>query len=126
MKKLLMSVAAMVVSAGAALADPVEGIWKTQPDDGAWATVRMSVCGSKICGVIQQAYDMQGNVIASDNVGKRLVWDMVPQGDGTYRDGKIWQPSTGKVYSSKMEMNGSRLEVSGCVAFLCKSQIWQR
>lgn len=126
MKKLMMSVAAVILSAGAALADPVEGLWKTQPDDGAWAMVNVSRCGSKICGVIQQAYDMQGNVIASDNIGKRLVWDMVPQGDGTYRDGKIWQPSTGKVYNSKMELQGSRLKVSGCVAVFCKSQTWQR
>ena len=92
--------AAMTVLAGAALADPVEGTWKTQVDDGAFAHVAMTKCGSKICGTIAKAFDANGP-IASKNIGKKLVWDMVPGGDGTYASGKIWQPSTDKVFKSK-------------------------
>lgn len=126
MKNLIATTAAIVFTAGMAMADPVEGIWKTQPDDGAFATVQMSKCGDKICGTIKQAYNMQGQPIASDTKGKRLVWDMVPQGDGTYKNGKIWQPSTGKTYKSKMVLKGSTLKVSGCIGPICKSQTWSR
>lgn len=125
MKKLI-AAAALALCAGAATADPVEGVWKTQPDDGAFATVKLSACGAAICGTILKAYNMQGQPIPSETIGKRLVWDMVPQGGGKYKNGKIWQPSTGKVYSSKMQLNGNTLKVSGCVGPICKSQVWSR
>ena len=45
-----------------------------------------------------------------------------------YAGGTILKPDEGKVYKSKMELieGGSKLEVSGCVAFICKSQVWLR
>lgn len=36
---------ALLFVAGAALADPVEGVWKTQEDDGAYAHVTMAPAG---------------------------------------------------------------------------------
>lgn len=123
--KHLMIAAAMAVLGGAAFADPVEGTWKTEVDDGAYAHVAMSTCGAKICGKIAKAFDASGP-IQTKNVGKRLVWDMVPAGDGTYSSGKIWQPSTGKEFKSKMQLNGNVLNVSGCVGPFCKKQTWTR
>lgn len=125
MKKLMIA-AVLALTAGVASADPVLGVWKTQPDDGAFATVKMTKCGAAICGTILKAYNMQGQPIPSETIGKRLVWDMAPQGDGSYRNGKIWQPSTGKVYKSKMQLSGNQLKVSGCVGPICKSQTWTR
>lgn len=124
--KTLIAAAALTTMATLAAADPVEGVWKTQPDDGAFATVRMSQCGNAICGTIQQAYNMEGQPIESDNIGRQLVWDMIPQGDGTYENGKIWQPSTGRTYNSKMTLSGGQLTVSGCFIGICKSQVWTR
>ena len=85
----------------------------------------MTKCGSKICGTIAKAFDANGP-IASKNIGKKLVWDMVPGGDGTYASGKIWQPSTDKVFKSKMALSGNKLNVSGCVGPFCKKQTWSR
>ena len=42
--------AALVLAASPALADPVLGVWQTQPDDGAYAHVTMAPCGQAICG----------------------------------------------------------------------------
>lgn len=123
--KHLMIAAALAVLGGAALADPVEGTWKTEVDDGTYAHVAMTTCGDKICGKIAEAFDASGP-IPSDNIGKQLVWDMVPAGDGSYGSGKIWQPSTGKVFKSKMALNGGILNVSGCVGPFCKKQTWTR
>ncbi|WP_371169183.1 DUF2147 domain-containing protein [Aliiroseovarius sp. 2305UL8-7] len=125
MKRVLMALALSVGMAAPALADAVEGVWKTQVDDGAYAHVTMSKCGSSICGVISKAFNASGP-IKSDNIGKKLVWDMKPQGDGFYNGGKIWQPSTGKVFKSKMTLSGSSLKVQGCVAVFCKKQTWSR
>jgi uncharacterized protein (DUF2147 family) len=125
MKSLMLSFAVMVAGAGVALADPVEGTWKTEVDDGHYAHIKMRACGDKICGVIAQAFDANGPV-ESENIGKLLVWDMEVQSDGSYKNGKIWQPSTDKIYKSKMELNGSSLQVAGCVGPICKKQTWTR
>ncbi len=117
--------AAFALAATAVLADPVEGVWKTQEDDGAYAHVTIAPCGDKICGTITKAF-RGGAEIKTDNIGKRIVWDMVPGGDGNYSNGKIWQPSTGKTYKSKMALSGSSLKVSGCVGPFCKKQTWSR
>ena len=45
-----------------------------------------------------------------------------------FSGGTILKPDEGKVYKSKMELveGGAKLKVSGCVAFICKSQLWER
>ena len=42
--------------------------------------------------------------------------------------GTILNPEEGKVYRSKMKLadNDRKLEVSGCIAFLCRTQVWER
>jgi len=60
--------------------------------------------------------------------GMEIIRGMKPEGGGEYAGGTILKPDEGKVYKSKMELidGGSRLQVSGCVAFICKSQVWIR
>jgi uncharacterized protein (DUF2147 family) len=125
MKKIAFATALALATAAPAMADPVDGIWKTQVDDGAYAYVTVGSCGNKICGVISRTFNDSGEY-KSENQGKKLVWDMVAGGGGSYKDGQIWQPSTGKTYSSKMSLNGNVLKVSGCWGFICKKQTWTR
>ncbi|MEL5877511.1 DUF2147 domain-containing protein [Cereibacter sphaeroides] len=117
--------ACLALAAGAALADPVEGVWQTEPDEGAFAHVTMAPCGPKICGTIGRTF-RAGAEYVSPNRGKTIVWDMVPEGRGRYGEGRIWQPSTGKIYRSKMALEGDRLKVSGCIGPFCRSQTWVR
>ncbi|KGM48764.1 DUF2147 domain-containing protein [Pseudooceanicola atlanticus] len=126
MRNILASLAAMALSAGAALADPVEGVWQTQVDDGAYAHVTMSPCGSNYCGVISRTFNSDGEY-KSANIGKQLVRDMSPQGGGKY-EGKVWRPSNNKIYIGKMNLSGNRLELKGCVAggLICSSQTWAK
>ncbi|MEN9062229.1 DUF2147 domain-containing protein [Ponticoccus litoralis] len=121
-----MRLLAMALVAGAAAADPVEGTWKTQPDEGAYAHVRMVPCGDKLCGVIVRTFNASGEY-ESPNKGKTLVINMAPQGGGQYR-GKVWRPSNNKVYTGKMALSGNALTLQGCVAggLLCSSQTWSR
>ena len=125
MKTWITAAAISLAMSGAALADPVLGTWKTQVDDGAYAYVSMAKCGQKICGTIAKTFNASGEY-KSANLGKKLVWDMTASGGGSYKSGKIWQPSTDKVYKSKMSLSGNKLKVSGCVGPICKKQTWTR
>ncbi|MCB1332929.1 MAG: DUF2147 domain-containing protein [Roseivivax sp.] len=127
MRYLLGLAAAAVLSAGAALADPVEGVWKTQPDDnGHYGHITISMCGAEICGVIGKAYDGAGKELASENVGKQMIWAMQAEGGGQYKGGKIWAPDRNKTYNSRMALNGDTLKVEGCVLGICRGQTWTR
>jgi uncharacterized protein (DUF2147 family) len=52
---------------------------------------------------------------------------MEANGDGTYGNGKVWDPSRDKTYNSKMELKGENLAISGCVLFVCRDGgTWMR
>lgn len=125
MWKAIAAAALVAFGAGAAMADPVEGIWKTEVDDGNYAHVTFAPCGAAYCGVISRTFNGTGEY-DSANKGKPIVWDMQAEGAGKYDDGKIWQPSTGKIYRSKMQLEGDVLKVSGCIGPICKKQTWTR
>lgn len=110
------------VLAGAAFADPVEGVWKTAKDDnGNFGHIKVSTCGAKICGVLVKSFDSSGAPLATDNIGKKIIWGMVPQGGGYYDSGKVWAPDRDKTYSSKMTLTGNSLAIKGCVFGICRS-----
>jgi len=122
MKKLGLICALTVVLAAPAFADPVEGVWKTAKDDnGNFGHIKVSMCGAKICGVLVKSFDSSGAPLASDNDGKRIIWDMVPEGGGKYGSGKVWSPDRDKTYSSKMTLKGASLAIKGCVMGICRS-----
>lgn len=125
MRSVAVGLAALVFSAGAGLADPVEGIWKTHVDDGAYAHVKIAPCGDRLCGVFHKTFNSSGEY-KSANLGKKFLRDMQPKGNGKYANGKIWEPSSDKTYKSKMQLNGNQLTVSGCVGPICKKYKWSR
>ncbi|MGL6212032.1 MAG: DUF2147 domain-containing protein [Paracoccaceae bacterium] len=120
MKKLALSFA-LLFAAGAAFADPVEGVWKTKPDDnGNFGHINVKACGPAFCGTLVKAFDGSGAEIESPNVGKRIIWDMVAYGDGVYDDGQVWSPDRDKTYNSEMQLTGDKLAVKGCVMGICR------
>ncbi|QDH69787.1 DUF2147 domain-containing protein [Marilutibacter alkalisoli] len=60
--------------------------------------------------------------------GMEIIRGMKADNATEFSGGTILKPDEGKVYKSKMELieGGSKLKVSGCVAFICKSQVWVR
>lgn len=126
MKRLSMMLAGLALSAGAAMADPAEGMWKTEVDDGSYAHVKLQPCGPYVCGTIERTFNASGEY-QSQNLGKVLVINMEPQGGGEY-EGKVWRPSNDKIYMGKMQVSGDTLKLSGCVAggLLCSKQDWTR
>ncbi|WP_435258185.1 DUF2147 domain-containing protein [Thioclava sp. FR2] len=120
--------AAMAFVAGAALADPVYGVWKTKPDDnGNYGHIDVKACGARICGTLIKSFDSSGKDLKSDNVGKKIIWDMENLGDGKYGNGKVWSPDRNKTYNSKMQLKGNGLAISGCVLGICRDGgTWSR
>ena len=129
MKSVLTATVAVLGFAGVALADPAEGVWKTEVDDGAYAHISIAKCGAKLCGTFVRTFNSDGEY-KSDVIGKRVFWDMNPEGGGVYssdKSGRIWRPSNDKTYKSKMTLTGTNsLLVQGCVGPICPKQNWTR
>ena len=122
----LAATTAAILVAGAAMADPIEGTWQTQADDGAFAMVRIQPCGNAFCGTIIRTF--KGSTeYESPNKGKQIVRSMVPQGGGKY-EGQVWRPANDKIYNGKATVSGSQMSLAGCVAggLICKSQTWTK
>jgi uncharacterized protein (DUF2147 family) len=121
MKKALMVVVVCVFGSAAFAGDAVEGLWKTAVDDnGNSGLIEVAPCGDAICGVLVQSFDQDGKPMASDNIGKQIIWDMKAAGDGSYGGGKIWSPDRDKTYAAKMTLQGDKLTVKGCVIGICR------
>lgn len=111
---------------GAAVAEPIVGLWKTQVDDGRYAHVQIAPCGAAFCGTIVKSFDSNGEY-DSPNRGKQIVRGFAPKGGGKYA-GKVWRPSNDKVYTGKGAVSGKKMALSGCVAggLICSKQTWTK
>ena len=110
-----------------AMAAGISGVFQTAPnDDGNVAQVEFTTCGEAYCGEMIRSFNSAGKAIASDNIGKNIVWDMMDQGDGYFKGGRIWDPGKDKTYKSKMTLMGDTLQVKGCIGPFCKAQTWTR
>lgn len=103
--------AAAVMLAGAALADGIEGNWKT--DSGSIAQIAPGGGGYTI------------TLRSGAHNGKR-IGQMQPNGTNKYK-GTITDPANDKTYSGSATLNGNSLAMRGCVAAIfCRTQNWQR
>ncbi len=138
---LLITLAMLLATAlPAAAADPAVGRWKTIDGDTGQAKsiveISQNADGSLSGRIVELLNPSRPNPTCDkckdDRKNKPITGMEIIRGmrrDGEdYAGGTILKPDEGKVYKSKMELieGGSKLEVSGCVAFICKSQVWLR
>ena len=111
-RKVSLALAATLIMAGAAWADPIEGNWKTQ----AGSTAAITGGGSSF------SITLKSGKYAGKNIGSFKV-----AGENKYA-GTITDPETDKTYSGKASVSGSALKMSGCVlgGLICKSQTWHK
>ncbi len=115
--------------AGAAAADPVEGLWQTRPDAGGnFGHVRIAACGPAFCGKLVAAFDKTGAPRPSGKIGRAILWDMRAEGGGLYDRGQVWAPDRDKTFAGQMRLSGDALVVSGCAmgGLICRAQDWVR
>ncbi len=108
-RKVSMALAATLIMAGSALADPIDGNWKTQSGE----TAAISGGGSITLKTGKHAGKTIGRLKAAG---------------GNKYTGSITDPATDKTYSGKATLTGSTLKMSGCVlgGLICKSQTWSK
>jgi len=113
-------------SAGGLRADPLVGLWLTQPDfKGQVAHVRAEPCGQGLCGTIIRAFDRSGAAVSTPNVGRRIFWDVQAVNTGEYR-GTGWLPLRDRTFKAKLRLAQDALTVSGCIGPICQNQVWTR
>lgn len=129
MKSIATAVLLSVLAAAPALANPIEGLWRTAPDDhGDVGYIRVAACGQAFCGKLERAENSKGQAITPDTIGRAIVWDLTQKSGGNY-EGRIYAPDRDKEYMSKLRLSGNSLSVSGCVlgGLICrKGGNWQR
>lgn len=60
--------------------------------------------------------------------GMVILWGLKPDGNRKWAGGHVLDPNNGKTYKSKLELldGGRKLGMSGCIAFICRQQVWVR
>lgn len=60
--------------------------------------------------------------------GMTILWNLKPDGTNEWAGGTILDPANGKTYKSKAELQagGNKLDVAGCISFICRAQTWVR
>ncbi|MBV7378170.1 DUF2147 domain-containing protein [Maritimibacter dapengensis] len=127
MKRIFLAAAMSLLGSAAFAQDPALGVWQTEVDDGSFALVQMSSCGSDICGTITRTFKADGTEYDSPNKGLQIVRGMTPTGGGNY-EGEVLRPSNNKIYIGKMQISGTQLSLKGCVAggLICANQNWKK
>lgn len=121
-------------------ADP-RGLWNTEDDS---AQVQLESCGDELCGRIvwlEDPTDDEGDPLTdAENPepelrdrpieGLEIVWGLQPDGDGgTWEDGKVYDPESGKTYNAKVTLEGENtLKLRGYVGapLFGRTSTWTR
>lgn len=75
-----------------------------------------------------KAYDASGQEVKTANVGKRLFWDLKPEGEGRDSGGMVYVPLLDVTARASATLKGQTLtlKVTGCKGPVCDGQVWSR
>lgn len=111
-KTILLAAASLIVAAGPALADPIEGNWKTEKG----TTAQIAQCGKAYCITLK----------SGEHAGRK-IGTFEPSGGGKYT-GKVTDPANDKTYNGKGSLSGNAFTMKGCVlgGLICRGETWKR
>ena len=129
--------------AGAAIAQATPaGLWKTIDDKtkAEKSLVRITEAGGVFSAKVEKIFDPAKQDARCEKcsderkdqpvVGLSIVRGVKasPSDPALWDGGEILDPNNGKTYKSKLELldGGRKLGMSGCIAFLCRQQVWLR
>jgi uncharacterized protein (DUF2147 family) len=131
----------VLVGLSPATSEDATGVWSTEAGK---ARVRISPCGSALCGSVvglKEPNDPATGQPKTDKfnadagkrgrpvIGIQMLIGMKPSGTPDKWAGQIYNAEDGKTYAGSIAMMGaSSLKVEGCVmgGMICKSQTWTR
>lgn len=131
--RLLLAAAALLVAPAAHAATPIAGRYVTEDGSG---VVAIAPCGQTVCGKLVTILKHRPGAASTDvnnkdaSLRSRPILGM-PILSGFTDAGKDWRgtiydPRNGKSYKSIVSRNADgTLEVKGCIAFLCQTQVWR-
>jgi uncharacterized protein (DUF2147 family) len=118
------------------------GLWKTIDDDGKTekSLVRITESGGVLSGTIEKVFDpAKQNAICdkcSDDrkdkpvVGMTIIRNARQDADDKtiWTGGEILDPNNGKTYKTRLKPvdGGKTMEMRGYIAFIYRTQVWQR
>lgn len=131
----LFAASAVVMTAGAAQAADVTGLWATDSDNG---RVQIYRCGEGICGKLVDADQIRANPEQTDHYNKNkaqrsrkvkglVLFSGYKGGPTEWRGGQIYDPRSGDTgRNGKLILNGDKLVVKGCLGPICRTKHWKR
>ena len=141
MRKIILAAALASVAFSASAqntASPI-GKWKTLDDKTGKAMTITEVYEAKNgtlaakitenLGLPATCADCSGQYKGKPMVGIVTLWNLKAQKDGTWGEGNGYKPSEDRSFkakSVKLVDGGKKLEVKGCVAFICRTATWVR
>jgi uncharacterized protein (DUF2147 family) len=143
-KTLLLALPLCLAALSAQAADSAAGRWKTIDDKTgkvkSIVEISQAANGTLSGKVVEILHSDKGPNPVCDGCeganktkpvkGMTILWNL-SQDKGTtskWSGGTILDPANGKTYRSKIELQpgGGKLDVSGCIAFICRAQTWVR
>ena len=141
-KTLLLALPLMLAAMSASAADGAVGRWKTIDDKTgkvkSIVEITQATNGTLTGKVVDILHSDKGPNPVCDGCeganknkpvkGMTILWNLKADGTNAWSGGTILDPGNGKTYKSKMKLQtgGAKLDVSGCVAFICRAQTWVR
>ena len=141
-KTLLLALPLMMAAMSASAADGAVGRWKTIDDKTgkvkSIVEISQAANGTLSGKVVEILHSDKGPNPVCDGCeganknkpvkGMTILWNLKADGANAWSGGTILDPGNGKTYKSKMKLQtgGAKLDVSGCVAFICRAQTWVR
>lgn len=133
----LLALPLLVISMSALAADPAVGRWKTYDEETGKPRLIVDVYEAKggtiAAKVVDTLFAPNATCTACTGAAKNkpikdmvIVWSLKPDG-AAYSGGTVLKLANGKTYKSKAELlSPNKLQVSGCLGFICKHQEWTR
>lgn len=126
------AVALLVAANPVSAATPITGHWLTADKN---SVVEIAECGARLCGKVAKVIKpTPGRPTVDANnpnpalrkrpiIGLSILTDF--SDTGSEWGGTIYDPRSGKSYRSKVAKNADgTLNVQGCIAFFCQTQVW--
>lgn len=112
MRRMVLGAMALLLTTGVALADPIEGRWKTRSGN----TAEIAACGGAYCITLK----------TGEHAGKQ-IGRFEAQGNGAYT-GTVTDPNKDKTYKGKGTLKGTSFTMGGCVlgGLICRNETWTR
>ena len=139
MHKIILAAALASLAFSASAQNSPVGKWKTLDDKSGKAMTITEVYEAKNgtlaakitenLGLPATCSDCSGSYKGKPMVGIVTLWNLKANKDGTWGGGNGYKPSEDRTFNAKSVKlidGGKKLEVKGCVSFICRTATWVR